>query len=308
MYNTQEFISRALDSILQQSVVPKEIFVVDDASTDESVQVVIEKYSANGKIKLLRNKINVGPFLNKNRVLRKLKEAYSYFAFLDSDDFILHETFREMFHVVDRHQNVKVILPHMFRMTNGNIHEFKLSNTRCCFAGSLLRVDVLEDVGYFEPLRYGADGGFFYRCRQKFDAEGFVEIKKPLYRAEIRRKSLTNEESYVNIDDTSEGYLSPDRQLYVDVFMRSIHDKITYTNTFNIPKKMLAVPIFFVEKLPNECSATGLFLNKNSQYQTLVSVDLIIEYIQLIGGNVFIDLNFQKTDMEDPTWLAFWRI
>lgn len=308
MYNTQDFVLRALDSILQQSIVPNEIFVVDDASTDESVQVIIEKYGNNKKIKLLKNKIKVGPFLNKNRVMKVLKEKYSYFAFLDSDDFILHETFSEMFHMIGINQNVKIVFPHMFRMENGTIYNFTISNTRCCLAGSLLRADLLDEIGYFEPLKYGADGGFFYRCQQKLESDEIIELKQPLYRAEIRLNSLTNCDSYVNLDDSSENYLSQDRQMYVDFFMKDVNKRITYMNSFDMPKKMLAVPIFFSEDVTSERISEGLILNKKYFDLAIVSIDMVIECLQLIGNDIFIDFNFQKTVAEDPKWLAFWRV
>lgn len=307
MYNTDGYIVRALESILHQSVIPNEIHIIDDASTDSSVATVREKFKDRHDIKVFVNKINVGPFLNKNRLLRKLKDRYLYFAFLDSDDFILHETFCEMFKVIDSDTTVDVVLPHMYRVEKYSVYKFKLESTRCCFAGSMLKAHVLDKIGYFEPLRYAADGGFFYRCRQNLKQTSFVEIKKPLYRAEIRKESLTNKVSYTDVDDTADNYLSAERQMYCELFLTNIEQRVTYLKTFGLSKTMLAAPIHYCEHPEDTFIEKGLFLNTKSFNRCVLSLDSIIDCLLEIGPDTPIDCSFQKTTFCEDSWLAVWK-
>lgn len=84
-HNRSKLIARALDSVRCQSRTAKEIIVVDDASTDDTAEIV----SAWGKhyafpvrvVKLLENS---GPAIARNRGIELARTAY--IAFLDSDD------------------------------------------------------------------------------------------------------------------------------------------------------------------------------------------------------------------------------
>jgi len=90
-YNRAQFITRALESILEQSYRPIEIIVVDDGSEDETVRVVTEwsqsQVSGDGLTVRLFKQQNRGPGAARNHGL--VKSRGQFIQFLDSDD-ILH--------------------------------------------------------------------------------------------------------------------------------------------------------------------------------------------------------------------------
>ena len=59
-YNHAPYLSQCLNAILDQSVKPKEVIVIDDASTDNSVDVISEFAEQNSSIKLILNRENMG--------------------------------------------------------------------------------------------------------------------------------------------------------------------------------------------------------------------------------------------------------
>ena len=69
--------------MLNQTYKKREIFVVDDASTDQTPKIIEDKFGSNSEIKTIYLKKNLG----KKRALTKaLKEAKGeIFAFTDSD-------------------------------------------------------------------------------------------------------------------------------------------------------------------------------------------------------------------------------
>lgn len=81
-YNAADTIARALDSALNQSYEPKEIVVVNDASTDETSNIVARYASKN--VILVNLDSNVGVCGAMNAGLDKA--AGEYIAFLDADD------------------------------------------------------------------------------------------------------------------------------------------------------------------------------------------------------------------------------
>jgi succinoglycan biosynthesis protein ExoO len=81
-YNTARYIQQAIDSVLTQTEQNLEVIVVDDASTDNTVEVV--KNFSDDRIKLLVNERNRGDGYSRNQALRAA--TGEWIALLDSDD------------------------------------------------------------------------------------------------------------------------------------------------------------------------------------------------------------------------------
>ena len=81
VYNGAKFISDALDSIFSQHYENIEVIVVDDCSTDNTIEV-LQSYPQS--IKIIRNKINSGASHSRNQGIKNAEGEY--IAFLDADD------------------------------------------------------------------------------------------------------------------------------------------------------------------------------------------------------------------------------
>ncbi len=82
MYNSADFISETIESVLGQTYGNFEMLIVDDLSTDNSVEIV--KQYDDERIILLSNEKNSGAAESRNNALRHAKGKWM--AFLDSDD------------------------------------------------------------------------------------------------------------------------------------------------------------------------------------------------------------------------------
>lgn len=89
VYNDEEFVGEALDSVLNQTLKDVEIICVNDGSTDRSLDILNEyKDNFGDKIKVFSQE-NQGSGIARNNAM---KEATGeYIAFLDSDDLYLDE-------------------------------------------------------------------------------------------------------------------------------------------------------------------------------------------------------------------------
>ena len=89
-YNSEKYIEKSIFSVLKQNYQINEILVVDDCSTDNSVNIIktiIENNSSNTQITLLKNKTNHGPSYSRNIGLKNVSIDADYISFLDADDF-----------------------------------------------------------------------------------------------------------------------------------------------------------------------------------------------------------------------------
>ena len=85
IYNVENFLVRALESVKNQTFKDFEVIMVDDGSTDKSLEIR-EKYSIeNENFKLIKQK-NQGPGAARNAAIKISKGEY--IAFMDSDDYL----------------------------------------------------------------------------------------------------------------------------------------------------------------------------------------------------------------------------
>lgn len=86
VYNTSKYLKECLDSLVNQSLKDIEIIAIDDASTDDSLEI-LEYYAAKyPQIKVYCNKENYGQSITRNLGLELAKGEY--IGFVDSDDII----------------------------------------------------------------------------------------------------------------------------------------------------------------------------------------------------------------------------
>lgn len=86
VYNREDTLRQCLDSIINQTYDNLEIIVVDDASTDNSLNIINEYYLKDTRIRVIKNNQNLGP-------ARSAEIAYNsatgyYLCTVDSDDYI----------------------------------------------------------------------------------------------------------------------------------------------------------------------------------------------------------------------------
>lgn len=82
-YNTANYISDSIHSVLNQTYNNWELIIVDDCSTDGTDEIVAS-FLSDPRIKYFKNETNSGAAVTRNRALREAKGKW--IAFLDSDD------------------------------------------------------------------------------------------------------------------------------------------------------------------------------------------------------------------------------
>ena len=82
VYNSERYLKEAIDSILNQSYKNFELLIINDGSTDSSIDI-IKSYN-DSRIKLINNDCNKGLPYTRNLGLKLAKG--DYIAIMDSDD------------------------------------------------------------------------------------------------------------------------------------------------------------------------------------------------------------------------------
>lgn len=84
VFDGARHLREAVDSILGQTLSDFEFLIVDDASTDETPQILAEYARNDGRLIVLRNETNLGPYPSANRALEVARAPL--IARMDADD------------------------------------------------------------------------------------------------------------------------------------------------------------------------------------------------------------------------------
>jgi glycosyltransferase involved in cell wall biosynthesis len=90
-YNHAKFVGRALTALIRQKRAADEIIVIDDGSTDDSLDVIHGIAARAPAIRVLRNEKNIGVIATLQRGLESARGDYVYFA--ASDDWVFPDFF-----------------------------------------------------------------------------------------------------------------------------------------------------------------------------------------------------------------------
>ena len=204
LYNKELEVERALRSVLGQSLMPGEVIVVDDGSTDGS-RAIVERVMAenpDSNIRLVVQK-NSGVSAARNRGISEAKGRYV--ALLDADDWWLSGYIAEVcrmmeyypdahaystaFDIVAGNKRVKAAVPEAEGYINPAGEALKSRYPIIPSTATLLRSAVLECGGFPEGMRIGEDQWLWVRMMQRGCRFAFSPMSLVRYSREASNRS-----------------------------------------------------------------------------------------------------------------------
>ncbi|HPO54328.1 MAG TPA: glycosyltransferase family 2 protein [Clostridia bacterium] len=124
VYNTQKFLASCLDSILAQSIKGLELIIVNDASKDNSAQIIKEYADKYKNIVVINHEKNKG--LYQARISGIKAANGEYLAFVDSDDTVSVDWFRMLVKKADE-ENADMVVGNTINVfEDGNQNYFSI--------------------------------------------------------------------------------------------------------------------------------------------------------------------------------------
>lgn len=106
-YNYGAFLIEAIESVIKQTIVPDEILISDDCSTDETQIIAMEYVRKFPKlIKYVKNESNLGIVKHFNKAIKLTRSDYVFF--LGADNRLLSNYIEESVKVLDMGENIGV--------------------------------------------------------------------------------------------------------------------------------------------------------------------------------------------------------
>lgn len=100
-YNHGRYLSDRIASLLAAMPFSSELLIVDDGSTDQSVEIIERFLYKDTRIKLIKNPENKGVNYSLNIILKNAKGKY--LTFQSADDFIMPDFFKKILYVAQKY-------------------------------------------------------------------------------------------------------------------------------------------------------------------------------------------------------------
>ena len=198
VYNVEDYIAEAIDSILTQTYTDYELIIVDDGSTDRTPEIVRDN-ATDKKVKIITNATNQG--LTKSLNIGIAEAKGKYIARQDGDDISLPTRLAEQVAFMEENPKIALLGTDMQVLNEDKLHVKKRKNPNPTFedllahnsvvgASVMIRKSALDEVGvYDEAFRVTEDYELTLRMAKHFKV---ATLPKPLYVQRIRLASISH--------------------------------------------------------------------------------------------------------------------
>lgn len=209
VYNGEKFLRLAIDSILKQTFSDLEFIVIDDASTDETSEI-LKSYN-DTRLIIVTNPENIGLTKSLNNALQIA--CGKYIARQDSDDMSMPTRLARQIEFMEQNPDIGLLgtWAVFFDENNRPIDDWLLPNQDIelrrnlqfgnvfCHGSVLIRRSALEKSGYYrEKFRYTQDYELWLRLSEVSQIANIKEKLYHMYRGKgtISRRKLNQQLEY----------------------------------------------------------------------------------------------------------------
>ncbi len=195
-YNQELYIAECLDSVIAQTFSDFEAIVINDGSTDNSLQIIKEYLEKDNRIKLV-NQDNLGVVSSRNVGLHAAQGNYIYP--LDGDDKIAPNCLEVLLKAMQSNKgDVIYSQVEYFGSKTGLFNrplptKNLMANTNCVVSSALYKkADALKYGGYDINMNAGLEDWEFW-CNFVFDNKKFYRVPEVLFFYRQQECSRNNE-------------------------------------------------------------------------------------------------------------------
>jgi hypothetical protein len=193
-FNSSKYIEVAVESILNQTYENFELYIVDDFSQDNSLEIIRQLAARDPRIRVIENAVGKGTYASRNHVLSLAQGEF--FAVHDSDDFALPERFAIQVNWLLNHPASVALLAEWIRISIDGRFEYKTgwegSYQHQAHATLVLRTtEIKKRLGYWDSVFFGADTEMIFRMRKVYGDHRVGMLKIPMTFALSHAESLT---------------------------------------------------------------------------------------------------------------------
>ncbi len=231
-YNGEKYLKESIESIINQSFEDWELIIVNDCSTDSSLEIARRFEENDDRIKVINNETNQKLPKSLNIGFECAKGGY--YTWTSDDNLYRKDALYELVSFLDENKIFPMVCSDFEYIDSENktIAEYKefdickMFYKNCVGACFMYRREAAETVGkYNENLFLIEDYDYWYRILEKYKCIGY--IPKNLYKYRLHNGSLTSTQSVKVVERLNEY-----RKQKWDLILKNICDKQEYLVEF----------------------------------------------------------------------------
>jgi glycosyltransferase involved in cell wall biosynthesis len=247
-YNNSKYIAEAISSVLNQNLKDWELIIVDDASTDDSVEK-IRLFLKDKRIRFFKNKVNKGYVNTLNMMVYESRAEI--FGILDSDDALAENALKEIYTAHISNPDCGFIYS-QFMYCDPSLNPLQVgyctptppedTNLRkhyACAFRTFKKRDYFKTEGFDKEIVSAEDKDIIYKMEE---VTNLFFVNKVLYKYRVLPDSQTHE---------PEKYITAYKSLFlakIKAFERRLNSDIPNLTIREISKEVFRAIRFFLNK------------------------------------------------------------
>jgi len=309
-YNSEKYLSKAIESILEQTYCNFELLIIDDSSTDNTMKIVQEYANKDFRINVFNNEFEKGVSGAMNTAIDKARGKY--FTRMDSDDISVLDRLEKQYKFLENNDEYGVcsvnisMIDKFGNVYNENVYPEQtipsewtflwtnpIPNAPCMYRTSIIK----ENEIIFSNLKTAEDYDFL---RKIIDKTKVYMINESLYYYRYNENSIYNS----NIKETFKNSLETSEKFYKKITQGKIPEYYKFLTYFytedDEPVFVEALELYdFLQKTAESFSK---FYKWNKKQIKNVETDILIilerysvyKYLAMRYGKIGADFNMQE--------------
>lgn len=211
VYNSALYLREAIDSILGQTFRDFEFIIINDGSTDNSLEII--KTYKDSRIVLINNQVNEGIIRSRNKGLKLAKGKY--IVNMDSDDISDRTRLEKQFNYLEQHPEITILASRLVLVNQNNEETGVWPEDYFCITEQhiietlpaincigqptiMMRSEPVKKVGYNTRFEYNEDWGLWLTLLSQ--GHRIAKLPEVLLRYRQHPKSVTNTSNTLGVE------------------------------------------------------------------------------------------------------------
>ena len=262
VYNSEKYVSEAIDSVCNQSYSNWELLIVNDGSTDHTPKIINVYAKKDSRIKVFHKK-NEGASMSRNFALSQIRGEYV--TFIDSDDVYHIDRLKRMLQVFEQYMDCDIVFSRHkefkgklsindasgsenIEICDENILRKVFSDSRNHFMCNMMLKSEIAKKEKFAPIRFAEDFCYIRDCAWHCQKMAVIDEVLYFYRRD--------NENAMTSHFFSEKYV-PDYMKLVD-------------NVYSFCKKLKLQDTFYKNMVAHEYAQNCMRIRKSTTFSKFV--------------------------------------